>query len=237
MIRDNGNGRGENLVLPFFLPFFQHFSVAEPKSALWLRLPLPIIPETIIGSFERCGMNAFSVRPPVADLVFQVYERPLHPELFDILAVRKFQRQDYEVAVHITRSGHVITWQNPDLLVTEVADVEQSLANHRRLLSYRLRGEHSGTVCLGHGITYQMNFQVETLAPEIFLHVHDEILADAGKRGFLHNFQPNHRLAISPLGYVHLDGRHGCLFLSTFHTFPEECTVIKSQTLIEKKTS
>src|SRR5262245_12099632 len=102
-------------------------------------------------------MNAFSVRPPVAELVFQVYGRPLHPELFDILAVRKFQREDYEVAVHITRSGHFITWHNSDILLTEVADVEQPLADHRRLLSYRLRGEHSGTLNLAHGIVYQMN--------------------------------------------------------------------------------
>ena len=26
----------------------------------------------------------------------------------------------------------------------------------------------------------------------------------------------------------------GCLFLSTFHTFPDENTVVKSQSLIEK---
>jgi hypothetical protein len=39
-------------------------------------------------------MNAYSLRPPVSDLVFQLYGRPLHPELFDILAVRKVQRED-----------------------------------------------------------------------------------------------------------------------------------------------
>ena len=80
-----------------------------------------------------------------------------------------------------------------------------------------------------------MSFQVETLAPEIFLHVHDEIIADGGKRGLLVNFQPHHRLALAPLGYIQVDARPGCLFLSTFHTFPGENTVVKSQTLIEKK--
>jgi hypothetical protein len=80
-----------------------------------------------------------------------------------------------------------------------------------------------------------MSFQVETLTPEIFLHVHDEILCDGGKRGLLHNFQPNHRLAVSPLGHIAVEGRPGCLLWSTFHTFPEENTVIKSQTLIEKR--
>ena len=31
----------------------------------------------------------FYVRPRVAELVFQLYGKPLHPELFDILAVRQ----------------------------------------------------------------------------------------------------------------------------------------------------
>jgi Protein of unknown function DUF2617 len=176
------------------------------------------------------------LRPRVCDLVFQLYGRPLHPELFDILAVRKIQRGDYELAVRITRTGHVITWENANVCLTEVAAAaDQPLPESRRLLSYRLRGEHSGTLSCAHGITYQTTFQVETLPPEIFLHVHGEILADGGKRGLLHNFQPHHRLALAPLGLISVESRAGCLFLSTFHTFPDEHTVVKSQSLIEMK--
>jgi hypothetical protein len=171
----------------------------------------------------------------VSDLIFQLYSRPLHPELFDILAVRKVQREDYEVTVRITRTGHVISWANRQLHLTEVAASEQPLPEHRRLLHYRLRGEHCGTVNPGFGISYQTSFQVEVLPPEIFLHVHDEILADGGKRGLLHNFQPHHRLALAPLGFVTVESRAGCLFLSAFHTFPDEFTVIKTQSLIERK--
>ena len=181
-------------------------------------------------------MNAFSLRPRVCDLVFQLYGRPLHPELFDILAQRKIQREDYEINVRITRTGHVISWENRDVHLTEIAAAaDQPLPERRRLLSHRFHGEHSATLLCAHGITYQTSFQVETLPPEIFLHVHDEILADGGKRGLLHNFQPNHRLALAPLGFITVEAQAGCLFLSSFHTFPEEHTVIKSQTLIEKK--
>jgi hypothetical protein len=179
-------------------------------------------------------MSVFSLRPRVADLVFQVYGRPLHPELFDILAVRKIQRETGDLIVRITRTGHVITWSNRDLFLTEVAAGDQPLPETRRLLHYRLRGERSDVVPLGEGLRYQMTFQVEVLPPEIFVHIHDEIIADGGKRGLLHTFQPNHRLALSPLGYVAAEIRPGCLFLSAFHTFPEEHTVIKTQSLIEK---
>jgi hypothetical protein len=172
----------------------------------------------------------------VCDLVFQLYGRPLHPELFDILASRKIQREDYELTVRITRTGHVISWENRDVFLTEVAAAaDQPLPEKRRLLSRRLRGEHSDTLACAHGVNYQMSFQVEVLTPEIFLHVHDEIVADGGKRGLLYNFQPNHRLSLAPLGFIAVEARARCLFISTFHTFPEEHTVVKSQSLIERK--
>ncbi len=180
-------------------------------------------------------MGVDIIRPRVCDLTFQVYGRPLHPELFDILAVRKVQREDYELTVRITRTGHVISFSNRSVYLTEVAATDQPLPETRRLLRYRLRGEHTDTVLCAGGISYQTSFQVEVLAPEIFLHVHDEIMADGGKRGLLHNFQPHHRLALAPLGFVSVEARPGCLFLSAFHTFPDEHTVIKTQSLIEKR--
>ena len=180
-------------------------------------------------------MNAQSLRPRVSDLVFQLYGRPLHPELFDILAVRKVRREDYDLTIRITRTGHVISWENRDVFLTEVAAAEHDLPEKRRLLGYRLRGEHNGRLACAAGVHYQMSFQVETLPPDIFLHVHDEILADGGKRGFLYNFQPHHRLALAPLGFITAEARPGCLFLSSFHTFPDEHTVVKTQSLIERK--
>jgi hypothetical protein len=184
----------------------------------------------------RKVMGVHFLRPRVCDLVFQLYGRPLHPELFDILAVRKIQRDGAELTVRITRTGHVISWENRDVHLTEVAAAaDQLLPEKRRLLSHRLRGEQSDHLACMHGVNYQMNFQVETLPPEIFLHVHDEILADGTKRGLLHNFQPHQRLALAPLGFVAVEARAGCLFLSSFHTFPDEHTVVKTQSLIEKK--
>jgi hypothetical protein len=181
-------------------------------------------------------MNVFAARPRVSDLVFQLYGRPLHPELFDILAVRRIQHHGAELTVRITRTGHVISWDSRDVHLTEIAAAaDPMLPEKRRLLSHRLRGEQTDSVACLHGISYQMNFQVETLPPEVFQHVHDEILIDGAKRGLLHNFQPNHRLAVSPLGFVTAEARAGCLFLTSFHTFPDEHTVVKTQSLIEQK--
>jgi hypothetical protein len=180
-------------------------------------------------------MSVDFVRPRIADLVFQLYARPLHPELFDSVLLRQYQREDYHLTIRITRNGHAITWTSGDQILTEIAEVEQDLSPQHRLLHYRMRGEHAATYPFRPGLTYQASFQVETLAPEIFRHVHEEILADGARRGILHNFRPNNRLTIAPLGFVAVDSRPGCVFLSAFHTFPEENTVIKSQSLIERR--
>ncbi len=176
------------------------------------------------------------MRPRVSDLVFQLYGRPLHPELFEILAERRIRREDYELIVRITRGGHVFSFENHDLHLTEVtAACDDVLPEKRRLVRHRVRGERCESLACPRGISYQMSFQVETLPQEIFLHVHDEILADGGKRGLLHNFQPNHRLSLAPLGFVTVEARAACLLLTAFHTFPEEHTILKSQTLIERR--
>ena len=181
-------------------------------------------------------MGVPTTRPKVRDLVFQVYSRPLHPELFDILAVRRVRRDDAELMLQITRTGHVFSWTARDLHLTEVtAAADQTLPEGRRLLGQRLRGEQSRALTCHERVSYQMSFQVEVLAPEIFRHVHDEILSDGGKRGLLHNFQPDHRLTVAPLGYLAVETRAGCLFVSTFHTFPDEHTVVKTQSLIERR--
>ena len=84
-------------------------------------------------------MGVYLTRPRVSDLVFQVYDRPLHPELFDILAARKVQREDYRLMVRITRTGHVISWENAEFFLTEVAAAgAQHLPEHRRLRHWRL---------------------------------------------------------------------------------------------------
>src|SRR5829696_1524465 len=101
-------------------------------------------------------MSVDFVRPSVKNLIFEVYARPLHPELFDILATRRIHREDYSLTVHVTRTGHVITWDSADVCLSEVASSsDQQMPEKRRLLRYRLRGEHTGKIDCAHDICYQ----------------------------------------------------------------------------------
>jgi len=160
----------------------------------------------------------------------------LHPELFDTLAVRTVKREDYALTVRITRTGHAITWQTKTAHLTEVtARADWPLPERRaRPEAPRPRRTLRHLPC-GPALCYQTSFQVEILPQEIFFHVHGRNLRDGAKRGLLHNFQPNHRLALAPLGFVTVEAWSGNLLLSSFHTFPDENTVVKTQSLIERK--
>jgi hypothetical protein len=179
-------------------------------------------------------MHAELIRPPVADLVFQLHSRPLHPEFFSILAARKVRLEDCEITAAITPAGHVISWNHASAHLTEVATLDELPGGHKRLLSHRMRGERTDSVLCGPGLSYQMSFQVEVLNQETYEHVHDEIIADGTRRGLLYNFRPHNRLALAPLGLVAIEARRGCLFFTAFHTFPDELTVVKTQSLIER---
>ena len=181
-------------------------------------------------------MGVSFVRPNVSELCFLLYSRPLHPELFDVYREQYIHRDDYQAVIRITDTCHVVTWQHEDVCLTElVTTPENPLPKKRRLLTCRLRGERSETMQLGAGVVYQTSFTVERLEREIFARLQLEHESDAQERGIFHHFHPPHRLAASPLSHIAIEARARSLLLHTFHTFPDECAIVKSQSLFEFK--
>ena len=180
-------------------------------------------------------MIASIFRPPMEAVSLHLFSRPLHPELFETLATRTVRKDDYTLTVRITPAGHVITWQTPDLVLTEMtAARDQSLPDRGHVWRHKLQGEHTDAFRASTIISYQVSSQTEILSAVLFERIHEEMLTDGRKRGFLHLFHPNHRFALSPLGYVTADARSGCLVVNAFHTFPEDLAIVRTQTLIER---
>jgi hypothetical protein len=180
-------------------------------------------------------MTIAAIRPPADTMSVHLYRRPLHPELFETLASREVRRDDYVLTVRITPSGHVITWQTPDTFLTEITAARgQPLPGRGHVWRHRFGGEQTDAFRASPIVCYQMSAQAEVLPVEIFKQVHEELLADGRKRGLLHLLHPHHRFGLSPLGFVTADARPGCLVINSFHTFPVECTLLKTQTLIER---
>ena len=175
-----------------------------------------------------------TVRPKVAELVFQLYGRPLHPELFEVYCSRTVSRGDYEATIDITSAGHVVTWRYQGLTLTEVAtSAHHPLPQKRRLVSYRLKGEGSDRVECRGGARYQVNFQLEPVEPEVFWTFQQELALDGERQGMLHRFDSSGRMALGALSYINVETRNRSLLIQAFHTFPDDYAIVKSQSLFE----
>lgn len=180
-------------------------------------------------------MSFATIRPPVNEMSVHLFRRPLHPELFETLACREVSRDDYVLTVRITPAGHVLTWRTAGTFLTEITAARgQPLPDRGHVWRHRFQGEQNDAFRASAAFCYQMSAQVEVLPASIFQRIHDELLADGRKRGLLHVLDPDERPGLSPLGFITADARCGCLVVNTFHTFPAEFTLLKTQTLIER---
>ena len=162
-----------------------------------------------------------SVRPKIAELIFQLYSRPLHPELFHVYQSQTLCRGDYEAKIDITSGGHVVTWRYAGLTLTEVAaSAQHPLPLGRRVFSHRLKGQQSERVDCRGNTSYEVSFQLEPVAPEIFWTYQQELARHAQRRGMFHQFDSSGRIALGAISYIHLETRNRSLLVQACIPFP-----------------
>ena len=175
-----------------------------------------------------------TARPKVAELIFRLYGRPLHPELFKVHQTRCVDRGRYTAKIDITSAGHLVTWQSEGKTLTEVAtSAHHPLPRYRQLLSAPLRGQRNACRQCRGGVNYQVSFQLEPVEPEIFWTYQEELARDGCKQGMFHKFDSSGRLALGALSYINVESRDRTLLIQAFHTFPEDYAIVKSQSLFE----
>ncbi len=175
-----------------------------------------------------------TVRPKVAELAFQLYGRSLHPELFEIHRSRTVERGGYSAKIDITSAGHLVTWRYRGMTLTEVAcSAQHPLPRKRRLLSYRLVGERTDRIECRGGIVYQVSFQLEPVAPEVFWTFQEELARDGERQGMLHVFDASGRMTLGALSYINVETRNRSVLVQAFHTFPDDYAIVKSQSLFQ----
>ena len=174
------------------------------------------------------------VRPKIAELAFQVYGRTLHPELYDVLQTRTIERNGFQAKIDITSAGHVVTWRYEGQTLTEVASAANSpLPEKRRLMSHRLVGNLSDSICCRSGTRYHVDFQLESADPEVFWAVQQQLVSQENPKGMLHRFDASARVPMGAISYIHLETRESSLLVQACHTFPDDCAIVKSQSKFE----
>jgi hypothetical protein len=173
-------------------------------------------------------------RPDVSNLVFQVFGRSVHPELFAVFAQTELRQPTYTAAIRISEAGHVLTFRHAEQTLTEVASSREApVPQRKRIVSHRLRGHRSESMQYEGGIQYHMSFQLEQLDPDVFAHFHQELLADSCRCRVSHQFGTKNRLYPMPLSFVQIEDSPHRLLVHAFHTFPDNCAVVKIQSLFE----
>ena len=197
-------------------------------------------------------------RPKIAELVFQLYGRSLHPELFEVYRTRRIERGDstggasnqvgerrgYEATIQITSSGHLVTWRRGKLILTEVAtSSHHPMPQKRRLLSQRIDGEQTEAIDCRGGVRYEVTFASETVTPESFATFQEEIglaalrtgqgeSGEVGASGLVHRFDSSARVGLGgAMSYVDAQARDRSLMVRAVHTFPDDCAIVRSQSV------
>jgi hypothetical protein len=178
--------------------------------------------------------NQLLSRPPVAELVYQGFDRPFHPEFISSYASETFEREGYRLRLHLIRGGHVIEWRFGSVCLVELlSDAKQPIPEPGPLFAHRLAGERGEHYKPATGVSYSTRFGLERIPPEIFYQLDGELREQSRQSGILKLLSSNDRLGLSPLSFIELEARPGSLIIKTWHTFPCEYAVVQSSSLID----
>ena len=178
-------------------------------------------------------MGVSDGRTKVIDTAFQVFAGTIHPDWFATRRHRRIARPTWFADLRIIDGGHVISWAAGPVRLTEVlCGPETPLPERGLLLQGPASRERSATFRRGGVVEYQTCFDAEQLEPQVFRHLCDELSLDASK-GLFHRFAPPSRLDPCSVSFIRVDARPTGLSVQTFHTFPDDRTIVRTQSLIE----
>lgn len=175
-------------------------------------------------------------RPHIEEVAFEIYDRAIHPEFFDIINRREFAIHAYQMRViaALTCDGHVIEYRHPRFRVVEVlgstADERPVSGLNRKV---KIRHHHQFDNPISDQALCRFGLQKEVLEIAVFERMQEEIAADARKSKLKALFPSNNGLELSGVSYLTVNTLPGAIAVQTFHTFPEDTGILKTQTLIE----
>jgi hypothetical protein len=136
--------------------------------------------------------------------------------------------------VRIIDGGHFVIFRTGSVVISEVlSGPETVLPDAGVLFQARLRRERSAALHPGATLEYQSCLATEQTEIEIFRHLSDEIMRDVCAGTLLEGFPSSNRLTPSPISHVRITARPSNLSIQAFHSFPDECAIVRTQSLFE----
>ena len=174
-----------------------------------------------------------TVRPKIAELKFNVFGRMIHPELFSAFASREFERTNYTLKIHITSDGHLLRFDTKHLTLTEIcAGVHHPLPSGQLLISEPIDKSSTKRNLLHGQIEYESEFEFEGVSPKTFITIQKQLDEQKPCEGLVQKFDASGRIPFGAVSYINVQSFASHALIRSFHTFPDTCAVMKSNTLI-----
>lgn len=168
------------------------------------------------------------------DLYLYAFDRSLHPELFRHYADYRIKQVRYCADIWVVGLGHVLTVTSGQRSLTELLTRESDLIPTRGVLSrFRLKGERDHERRTPDGWGYLVSTQVETMDEALYKSVHFDLLRHTERRGWFHAYEDWAEGELVPFTYIDYEARDSEFHVHVFHAYPQERTLIKSQSIIE----
>ncbi len=163
-----------------------------------------------------------------------LYQRPLHPELFRILATEQVSRRAYDADIWLIEGGHVVAFNANKNTLTEVILMGGEPMTDRGLLQQiPCRGEKYHEMTAGGNVRYMISTQEEQLTQTLYEATKHEISSYAAKRELMTAEVPATPETGAGLSVLDIERRSHELLVQSFHLFDETLMVIKTQAIFE----
>jgi hypothetical protein len=167
-------------------------------------------------------------------LTLQLFQRPLHPELFKICQTEQVSRRAYEADVWLIEGGHVINFTAGKTTLTEViSTLPIQLPDRGLIQTVPCRGEKYHETTVGPNVKYMISTQEELLTQTLYDATKQEIAGYAIKRELMVADIPGIGDAPGMLSVLDIERRSHMLLVQSFHLSDDNLMVIKTQAIIE----
>jgi Protein of unknown function DUF2617 len=167
-------------------------------------------------------------------LTLLLYQRPLHPELFKILASQQFGRKAYDADAWLVEGGHVVAFTANDNTLAEVIAIRSEPMTDRGLIqSIPCRGERYHEMTAPGNIRYMISTQEEQLTATLYEATKHEIATYATRRELMMGQTPPAADAGGVLSVLDIECRSHELLVQSFHLFDDSLLVVKTQGIFE----
>ncbi len=171
----------------------------------------------------------------VEELHFSLYQRALHPELFNIHQVKRIEHRCYSAEIWITGLTHVVTVQFGNQQLTElVAEPNELFPRVGLAHTFRFRGERDYSQTFSDGLRFILSTQVERMSDNLFPATHRDLMRYAERRGMYTSFDDWGHDGLVPMTFIDFEAREREFHVHAFHIFPLERSILKTQSIFEQ---